>query len=98
MIVSQLMWPPPRRRDKEEGASVQVHVNLLVLGGQLGQCCELCVGGSTFFFLQECGGREPSSPLHPPWMVLGGGGFAWTTCLDSLPDSVEGSRARMESE
>lgn len=36
MIVSQLMWPPPRRRDKEEGASVQVHVNLLVLGGQLG--------------------------------------------------------------
>lgn len=74
MIVSQLMWPPPRRRDKEEGASVQVHVNLLVLGGQLGQCCELCVGGSTFFFFRSVGVGSPFLPSTlPGWFLVGVG-------------------------
>lgn len=43
MIVSQLLWPPPRRRDKEEGARVQVHANLLVLGGTAGDGAVSCV-------------------------------------------------------
>lgn len=42
MIVSQLMRSPPCRRDKEQGASVQVHVNLLV-GGTAGDSAVSCV-------------------------------------------------------
>lgn len=50
MIVSQLMWPPPHRNDKEEGASVQVHTNLLVQGGAAGDSAVSCVLWLYFVF------------------------------------------------